>query len=122
MGEQTVALFHADELGCCSKAGKVKKKTMMNDCDHHEVPVNHQLKAKQCCTLSIDLIKAEFKQTFVDNSGKIYAQYWTILPKNELTWYQGDHILNTTPRYLFTDSSPPRTGRCIIIHKQSFLL
>ena len=122
MGAQTVALFHADELGCCSKADKAKKMAMMDNCEHHQAPMNHQLEAKECCTLSVDLIKAEFPQTLSDESGEAYTQHWTISAKNEPVWYQVGHVLNVTPRYLFTDSSPPLTGRHIIIHKQSFLL
>ncbi|HAS40278.1 MAG TPA: hypothetical protein DCS93_07355 [Microscillaceae bacterium] len=119
MGEQTVALFHAHKPDCCDQP-KADKASMMDDCDH--MPSKIEAKPKKCCALSVDLIKAEFKKTVSNDSGKAFQKYWATVAKNELHWYGDFHFLDPTPKYSFSDSSPPLTGREIITHKQSFLL
>ena len=119
MGEETVALFHAHKPDCCDKP-EAKKASMMDDCDH--MPNKVEAKPKKCCALSVDLIKADFKKTVSNDSDKAYQKYWITTANNELYWYSSFHFLDSTPKYSFTDSSPPLTGREIITHKQSFLL
>lgn len=123
MGTQTVALFHPHEPDCCDKPEKKDKSMSADDCTHMSIPQEHKVvKPTACCDISVDLIKADIQNSVsksTDNSFKSPFIFITNTP------YSFENIVcnkNLHLKYFFADSSPPLSGRTLIIRKQSFLL
>lgn len=118
-GEETLTLFQAHTPDCC----KDSTPQLTTPCNQHIDKASQHLasKPKKCCDLSVDLLKADIQSQVLGNTDFNTLAGIVLIP--QIYNYLNRLPLTYTPaRYFYTDSSPPISGKTLIIHKQSFLL
>lgn len=121
-GEQTVAFFDRHLLDCCNKNPKISHRhAAVQPCKLSDESAIINTSAKKCCEFTVDLLKVDLKTAAFDNLSNMSIDWiWFGQTFDYLGWTPYDR--HGQIKYFYTDTSPPFTGRDIIIQHQSFLI
>jgi hypothetical protein len=109
MGTQ-VSLFVADEDACCSREST----------EHCHQPIKKRPPVNPCCEFESDFLKADFNAPISD-SWELDFQAWVGMMELPFV-YQSYNLLISSQlaNCFYTDTSPPLSGRQILLQKQTF--
>lgn len=114
-GTEKLALFQAPH--CCP----TQKDSPPQHHQKAKESLLTQLKPMKCCNLSVDFIKAELQSGTIDQSNLKWNSLAVLVP-NTFKYVQQPFAPFIPAKYFYTDTSPPLSGRQLVIQKQSFLL
>jgi hypothetical protein len=108
----SISLFVADDEACCAK--KTTK--------HCQKPVKKRPPVNPCCEFESDFLKTDFNTPI---SASLEIDFQILATIIELPFaYQPDNLLiiNQLAIPLYTDTSPPLSGREILLQKHTLLI
>lgn len=122
-GEKQTSLIINKSNTCCLKTNHHSKE---KDCKIHQhkkskqETCNHS-KEKDCCDYEISYLKADFDTNIKQDFKFSFLQVF--LPNSTFSFFREDLQTNTDKSFLaYSGTSPPISGRKLLILKQSFLL